>query len=271
MTRFVLPPLILVVCIAGRAVAEDRVRFLVDPTGFNDGRADIEAVCRSAGRQIWRHVEGTDGLVIEVAKGNDGPITFFKRGENGEFRVRLDTGGQAWSQYAYQFSHEVCHVLAGGSDDDAGNLWFEETLCETASLYSLRRMSEEWRSDAPYGNWRSYAPSLGDYAANVIRGRDDFLVIARVGLPAYYRKHADYLREHPTDRDKNGAMAVVLLAMFEREPERWGAVRWLNPTPSPEGETFAEYLTKWRNAVPEKHTAFVEQVAELYGVTLGDR
>lgn len=252
----------------GTCKADDPVRFLVDNDGFGDSAADIEAVCRSAGRQIWQHVDNADGIVIQVAKRDEGPITLFERATDGAFRVRLDTGGQAWSQYGYQFSHETCHVLCGGSDDWPGNLWFEETLCETASLYSLRRMSVEWRTKAPYGNWRDYAPSLGDYASSVIRGREDFLVIARVGLPAYYGTHAAHLRDHPTDREKNGAMAVVLLAMFERDPSHWGAIRWLNPSPSRKGESFTTYLTKWRNAVPERHVPFVEQVAELYGIEL---
>ena len=200
--KAILASTILAIPLGTVARAEDRVRFIVDKEGFDDSAADIEAVCRSAGRQIWRHGEGVDGIVIQVAKGKSGPITFFDRGKAGEFRVRLDTGGQAWSQYAYQFAHEACHVLCGGNDDWPGNLWFEETLCETASLYSLRRMSVEWRTKAPYGNWKGYAPSLGDYADNVIRGRDEYLDIVRDGLPAYYREHADDLRENP-DRPRH--------------------------------------------------------------------
>ncbi len=78
---------------------------------------------------------------VLVSKGAHGPIVLFKKGENGEHLIKLATEKLHWAQYAYQFSHEICHVLCGYENDHQGNLWFEETLCETASLYCLRRMS----------------------------------------------------------------------------------------------------------------------------------
>jgi hypothetical protein len=67
---------------------------------------------------------------------------------------------------------------------------------------------------------------------------------------------------------KNGAIALVLLTLLERNPEHWNAIRWLNFSPSPEGETFLQYLTKWHRAVPQKHTDFVEATASLFGISL---
>ena len=67
-------------------------------------------------------------------------------------------------------------------------------------------------------------------------------------------------------RDLNGAMSLVLLRLFEEDPQRWESVRWLNHQPSPEGETFPEYLQKWLNAVPDRHKPFVLQIARLYGL-----
>ena len=63
-------------------------------------------------------------------------------------------------------------------------------------------------------------------------------------------------------------MALPLLELFEGAPESWEAVAWLNRSPSPEGGTFAEYLEKWRSAVPVKHRNFVDEVRRRFG--LGD-
>ena len=63
-------------------------------------------------------------------------------------------------------------------------------------------------------------------------------------------------------------MAVVLLGFFESDPGQWEAIRWLNSSPSPQGESFRDYLKKWRDAVPETHRAFVEGIAGLYGVEM---
>jgi hypothetical protein len=60
----------------------------------------------------------------------------------------------------------------------------------------------------------------------------------------------------------------VLLRLFEEKPQRWEAVRWLNNSPSPEGETFPEYLQKWHDAVPDKHRPFVGRIADLYGIEI---
>ncbi len=243
----------------------------VDPKGFNASRADILAICRSAADQLLVHMEGLEKTTVAVSRGKHGPIALFKRGNEGQFQVRLDTGKTYWAQYAYQFAHELCHVLCRYENDYAGNLWFEETICEVASLFCLRRMSVEWRRNAPYQNWKSFAPSLRDYTDAIEQERSDYLEIARIGLPAYYHRHARHLTANGTDRPKNGAMALILLAAFERQPHHWNAIRWLNSSPSPKGETFPQYLTKWHQAVPEEHAGFVGSIASLFGITLGQR
>jgi hypothetical protein len=64
-------------------------------------------------------------------------------------------------------------------------------------------------------------------------------------------------------------MALILLRLFEEKPERWDAVRWLNSSPPAGGDTFQQYLRKWRDAVPMRHKAFVKKIAGLYGVNIG--
>tara|TARA_B100000927_G_C16459110_1_gene467105 strand:- start:923 stop:1768 length:846 start_codon:yes stop_codon:yes gene_type:complete len=250
------------------ADSKQSLRIKINPENFNASRADIKAVCRSAGDQLLKQMEGVPTFTVQISRGHHGPIALFKRGKEGEYLVKLATEKTFWAQYAYQFSHEICHVLCGYENDYRGNLWFEESLCETASLYCLRAMSRKWRTTPPYGNWRSYSPALFDYADNIQRGRDDYIEILRTGLPMYYRKHAAHLSGNPTDRKKNGAIALVLLTLFERKPEHWNAIQWLNSSPSPEGETFLQYLTKWHRAVPEKHADFVEATASLFGISL---
>ena len=87
--------------------------FRVETDGFRDSEPDIRAVLDSAGRQSWRFFPGYKIEPFVVTRGHEGPITLFRRNDRGEIVVRLDTGGQHWSQYAYQFAHEFCHVLCG--------------------------------------------------------------------------------------------------------------------------------------------------------------
>lgn len=275
-TRGILASLIVAALTAGsatqaaspeaRAVAMPPVR--VDATGFDAREADIRAVLDSAGSELWRHFPDHRLEPIVVVRGAAGPITLFERNERREIVVRLDTGGTFWCQYAYQFAHEFCHVLCDAKPGDRSNLWFEETLCETASLYAIRGMARSWRDAPPYPNWRDYRDSLRDYADDTMRRWPHVEEIETLGLPAFYAKHEARLRANPVDRDYNGSIAVVLLRVLEERPEHWEAVRWLNASRTDAERPFAAHLAGWREAVPERHRDFVARIATLFGQTL---
>lgn len=242
--------------------------YRIDTTDFNAGEADIRAVCDSAAKQLWRHFPDYDLEPFVVTRGKSGPIVLFQRNDAKEIVLRLDTSDTFWSQYAYQFGHEFCHILAGFKPGDNANLWFEETLCEMASLYVLRGMSRDWKEEPPYKHWASYRDSLRSYSDDVILKRKMVREINTQGLAAFQRKHEAVLAKNPTNRDLNGAMAVVLLPLFEEQPENWEAIRWLNHTARPEQESFAGYLQRWHTAAPERHREFVLEIARMYGVDL---
>lgn len=244
--------------------------YRVEADGFDAAEADIRAVLDSAARELWQFFPGHEIEPIVVQRGRGSPIVLFDRNDRGEIVMRLDTGSTYWAQYSYQFAHEFCHVLCGyRGDGNRRNKWFEETLCETASLFVLRGMSRSWKDAPPYPHWRDFRDALRSYADDVIRRRDKLGEIHRDGMPAFYRTHQETLERDPNERELNGAMAVVLLHVFERQPDHWEAVRWLNESAAPDGETFEEYLRRWHEAVPERRKALVRELAELYGVAIG--
>ena len=49
--------------------------------------------------------------------------------------------------------------------------WGEAVRCELASIFTLRRMGERWRTEAPYTNWTSYSESLAVYAESLVEKR----------------------------------------------------------------------------------------------------
>lgn len=239
----------------------------IEAQGFSASEADIRAVLESVREELWRNFPDDPSEPILVVRGNLQPITLFQRSERGEIVVKLNTSGSYWCQYAYQFAHELCHVACKSRQQARGNLWFEETLCETSSLYVMRAMSRSWGKSPPYPNWRDYHDALRDYADAVIRRRKMEEIYAG-GMGAFYLAHQAELEKVPVSRELNGEMAVVLLHLFEEDPGRWEAVRWLNATTAVEGDTFAVYLQHWRDAAPPRHKAFVEKVAAIYGITL---
>jgi len=257
------------------AIAADKVRsdpgvpppaYRVETEGFAAREADIRAVLDSASRELWRFFPDYKIEPIAVTRGHSGPITLYRRNERGEIVMRLDTEKTYWAQYAYQFAHEFCHILCGYRDGYQGHRWFEETLCEAASLYVIRSMSRTWKTSPPYAHWSDFRDSLRDYVDDIVKKREKIYEIYAGGLAEFYRVHQPELEADPVSRELNGAMAVVLLHLFEAEPERWEAIRWLNSTPPQKGDSFATYLQHWHDAVPPKHRPFVQRIAGLFGV-----
>lgn len=227
--------------------------------------ADVKAVIDSAIPELWRHFPGRKLEPFFIQRGHDGPIVHYQRNAMKEIVMKLDTQDLYWCQYVYQFGHEFCHILSGFDDDWKGNLWFEESLCETASLYLLRRLATAWAKKAPYENWRDYAPRFAEYAQDVMD--------RRVNLPdsqmaGFYQRHKDDLEKNPTDRELNGTLSLFLLRQIETAPALWESITWLNSAPSQKGETLAAYFLKWRNAAPTRCRGFVETIARKLGQPL---
>jgi hypothetical protein len=263
---------ILAGCTVAAATAEDRPaaekhRLDIRPDAKADwgaSRRDVQKVLDSTAMTLWPYFpERTLKPILVSPKG--GPIVLFNRGEQGEYHVQLATGGLHWAQYAFQFAHEFCHILCNYDRDVHRNKWFEESLCETASLFALRRMAKTWQTKPPYPNWKGYSKSLAKYAdERIAKGK----LPEGTSLEKWYRDHAGELSRNGTDRERNNVAAGVLLTMFEAAPEHWEAVTYLNAAKLDESQSFRQYLTAWRNNAPKRHHKFIEQVAEKFGIEL---
>lgn len=239
-----------------------QLKFRLLPESWGDASlVELEKVLLSAGGTLWGHFPGRELPRFLVQRGKDGPIVHFKKNIAGETVMELDAEGRRWAQFSYQFAHEFTHILAHFDEDWTGNLWFEETLCETASLFALRTMGRQWRENPIYPNWASYSATLEGYAADVIKSRP---VLSQVDLAGFVKKHRDKLQSTPINRAMNGAMAVPLLPLFEALPSRWEAITWLNSRPSQPGESFGDYMDKWEAAAPARHTGFVRLLRKLF-------
>jgi hypothetical protein len=251
--------------LGGEKAEPTRHPLIIRPAPKAEWKADlenVEAVLRSAAGELWAYFPGRSLKPILVEP-KGGPIVLFGRGPDGEFRIRLDAGETYWSQYAFQFAHEFCHILCNYIEDDTSNKWFEESLCEMASLFALRRMAETWKTRPPYPNWKSNAPSLRKYADNRMA---EAKLPADTTLAEWCKRNEAELRKDPCLRAKNRVVAGALLPLFERSPEHWEAVACLNPGKPPGRLSFQQYLEAWHKRCPAKHRAFVREIAKQFGV-----
>ncbi len=236
-----------------------------DPKGdWGASIPDVEKVLRFAAFELVRHVPDRR-LPPVLVEPKGGPIVLYQRGPNGEHQVKLATGGTLWAQYTFQFAHEMGHILCEYDADENPCKWFEESVCEMASLFVLRRSAETWKTGPPYPHWKDYAKHLHSYAEERIQ---------KAALPegktlaGWYRENAEALRKNATDRDKNTVVAARLLPLFEAQPSRWQAVGFLNKEKLDAGYDLKRYLGAWHRHCPEAHRAFVREVAKQFEIRI---
>ncbi len=161
------------------------------------------------------------------------------------YQIFLSTGDTYWSQYVFQFSHELCHVLTGFERyREHRHKWFEESLCELASLFVLHRLAEDWKHQPPDAVYRAaeFAPNHRIYALNREQQHSARL---EQDLPAWYAENCSELETNPYDRVRTGVVAAALRPRFLQEPSLWEACRRLNFWDPNGDEVFCGYLDSW--------------------------
>ena len=202
-------------------------------------------------------------------------------------RIGLNVEHAKFNQQAFQFAHELCHAIAAhgreGQRHDCKhkNHWFEEAICETASLFALRRMSCVWEQDSLFQTWRvagenprPYSKALSEYAQNRIENPENQLPRNR-SLADWLQEHEQDLRDNPIAyrpdkatnerlRQKYNVVASQLLPLFEQYPEGWDSVSYLNLAQARVNGTLFEHFRSWETACPPKLHAFVLKIVATF-------
>lgn len=239
--------------------------------------SDIGSLLQNAASHIHDHLREPVIAPISVRRSDDGPITLIQESTPELYRVALSARGTYWCQYVYQFAHEFCHVMINPFVPRRGsNAWMEETFCELASLFVLRRMSEQWEVHAPPGHYSEFAPSLAKYAQDRLTDPQRSLP-AGSDLAAWRLENEPALRRGPNllnveqwdagQRNRMAVMAYGLLPLFEQQPSVWNAVRCLPAgDPAVLNMPTRDYLRYWRSVVDERDIATVEPIMHFLGL-----
>jgi len=234
--------------------------------------ADITAVLQSAARELCRYWPRTQLPSIDVYHRPDHPQTDSRRAAGNWIAIGLTARDTHWAQYSFQFAHECCHALINYSNDEReltpdrryANLWLEESLCETASLFTLRALSRSWLIAPPYAAWRDYAPWFSAYAAERL-ALPEHHVPAGTPFVVWFRANEAALRQDSTRRDRITIVAAQLLPIFEKEPRGWGALAFFRRATNP-NQSLSEQFTNWRSRCPRRLKRFVTKLAAVFEV-----
>ena len=209
----------------------------------------IHAVLASAAGVLTDAFGRAPDAPIHVAPWNHDPQVF---DDLRPYQIRLSARDRYWSQYVYQFSHELCHVLTN-FDRHKGHKhrWFDETLCESASLFVLHRLAELWREEPPDAvlDAAGFAPNHHTYAERIaarypLPGRDH--------RPEWFAQTLPKLEANPYERELCGTIAVALRNAFRADPTLWQDCGHLNHWDPNADATFMNYLTSWITHMNER-------------------
>ena len=211
-------------------------------------------------KRLMRDQVGGTVIVVPAPCDDFTPRTHYRPSPNDPFFIQLTATNRSWAQFAYEFAHEICHVLSGYERmRGSRNSWFHEVLCELASVFTLRRMAEGWPSSPPYPNWATYAAELSTYADKYL-SREERRLPTSMTLSAWLLSEEDSLRQDCCKRDKNAVVAYTLLPIFESEPAGWNAIRRL-PNSS---AMFEDYLREWHSLVEPLDKPFVKRILGFF-------
>jgi hypothetical protein len=164
--------------------------------------------------------------------------------------IILDVTAARWSQLAYQFGHELGHVLCNswrwGDDPKPPSQWLEEALVESFSIRGLALLADSWERNPPFPNDSGYGKTIRQYRADLLDGYEkaapaDLAGWLRAGRPPVANGAA---------APEGPAVASILteLENDERCVEDLGAVnRW----PGRSGVPIEEYLHLWQTSCIE--------------------
>ena len=202
----------------------------------------VRAVLQPAAEVLCDAFGRSPDAPVRVHPGHGAPMVAWDRRP---YWVRLSARDTYWSQYVFQFSHELCHILVN-FDRVRGHRhkWFEESLCELASLFVLHRLVRRFRRFPPPDvlDARGYAPHFGTYAAERV---------ARVRLPppgqlpSWLAEHLPRLEDNAEDRSLNLVVATAMLDSFLADDSLWRDCGALNLWDAASDASFPAHLRSW--------------------------
>lgn len=244
-------------------------KVVLDSTDWGEAsQENVQAVLNSVLEVITPYMTNRRFGTLLIRNSNDGPVTLYTKGPNGEFIILLNVKGRHWAQLSYQFSHEMCHLLSNydlAPRNISHQQWFEESLCEAFSLATLDRMATQWAKNPPYANWVDFAPKFIEYKVDQLNQAHRQLPKNQSFQQWYKLNQVSLERDPYTDsRHLNELIAVQLLPLFESQPLNWLAMNYLNLGDDSKEKSLAKYLLDWQKNAPPDLRAIVKKVRQLF-------
>jgi hypothetical protein len=193
---------------------------------------------------------------IQRAPGRWAPMVLATGRPDGAAWIRVTIDANHWARLAYQFGHELGHVLSNswgaGAEPRKPCQWVEEVLVESFSLRGLFELAQRWETDPPYPHWKEYAPYLASYAETELSRYYRLAKKADIrldaGMSVAYRSRLDQLLTLGTHAK---ALVPTMVSIFRNNPPLLEDLGGLNRWPSKSSEPLQTYFDLWARSCVE--------------------
>lgn len=184
------------------------------------------------------------------------PAIWLHPGDSDLAWIIVDIGERDWSKLAYQFGHELGHVVANSWQADAKPAppcqWLEEAMVEAFSLRGLGLLAKSWKADPPFAGDNAFGDAIADYRENIIK-RYSTLADSQ-GLTrdasAWFVNHRSEI-EIPGLNPFAQAMSLTILAEYDQAPKSVEALGALNRWPGRSAVPASQYFERWKASCAE--------------------
>lgn len=187
--------------------------------------------------------------------------------------IVVDIAPLHWSQLAYQFGHELGHVLCNSWVQDANlkppSRWLEEAMAEAFSIRGLGLLADSWQRRPPFPNNSAYADSLRKY-------RDDLIAKYRsangdsltVDVVAWFHQNRPALDRAQGVGPSEGMAIVAIANLFDADPDCVCDLGAVNRWPERSSVPIERYLQLWQESCAELRSPGVlpVRIRQLFGV-----
>ena len=194
---------------------------------------------------------------LRVDEHTSGPPAIWLHDENPDTAwIIVDIGTLDWCKLAYQFGHELGHVLCNSWQRQAipklPSQWLEEALVEAFSIRGLGLLADSWEQRPPFPHNAAFADAIRKYRQDLIeKYRKPTGEPPVLDMCAWLRRNRDALDHAGGVGEIEGPEIVQIVAELEGDKacvEDLGAVnRW----PERSGVPLEDYLRLWQASCAE--------------------
>jgi hypothetical protein len=233
-------------------VFNDHKNFRIETDHWGNASVDdLITVLECAIDELYSFLDGkvlpNKTVVVKHASTNNIKHPMLSQQTN-EDTMFLAQANMVWSDFVFEFSHELCHHITDNDYDPNDRFgWLEESFCELSSLFVLRKMHKRWKANPPYKGWDEYADFFAGNAERLITDKankldEPFLTWLDKYLDLLYHERKSPLRM---------IVAIQLLPVFEATPDLWKCMQYYSQVKYTDSATLHEFIEQWKTTLPD--------------------